>query len=254
MALFTDGISTVQDLMNLDSFVLDTAQTENIDLNLKLSAAQQQIGIELTTLLQRSNMYDWQFWIQPNPQLNNIVVTPPLQFWHTYLSLAMVYQDAYGSQLNDRYQAKRDQYQKLAKWAMGKLVETGLGIAADPIAKAAAPLLSSIAGGQPAMTYYACVAWLNLEGEEGAAGPAACRDIADGNTLTVQPLNQPLNATAWNVYVGPSAEALVLQNAEPLGPADLWIQTAPPATTGRAPGTGQAPNYLRALARILQRG
>jgi hypothetical protein len=33
MALFTDGISTIQDLMGQDSSVLATAQTENIDLS-----------------------------------------------------------------------------------------------------------------------------------------------------------------------------------------------------------------------------
>ncbi len=49
MALFTDGISTIQDLMNQDSYVLATAQTENINLAQKLVIAQQELGIELTT-------------------------------------------------------------------------------------------------------------------------------------------------------------------------------------------------------------
>ena len=38
MALFTDGISTIQDLMAQDSSVLATAQTENIDLSSKAGA------------------------------------------------------------------------------------------------------------------------------------------------------------------------------------------------------------------------
>ena len=63
MALFTDVISTIQDLMVQDSSVLATAQAENIDLNQKLALAQQELGIELTTLLQRSNTHDWQFWL-----------------------------------------------------------------------------------------------------------------------------------------------------------------------------------------------
>lgn len=50
MALFTDGISTIQDLMGQDSSVLTTAQTENIDLSVKLTLAQQELGIEVTTL------------------------------------------------------------------------------------------------------------------------------------------------------------------------------------------------------------
>jgi hypothetical protein len=116
MALFTDGISTIQDLTVQDSSVLATAQTENIDLSQKLTLAQQELGIEITALLQqRSNTCDWQFWLQPDLQLNNIVVTPPLQFWHVFQTLMLTYQDAYFNQLNDRYQGKRDQFQQLAK-------------------------------------------------------------------------------------------------------------------------------------------
>ena len=59
MALFTDGISTIQDLMDQDSSVLTTAQTENIDLSQKLAIALQELGIEVMTLLQRGNTCDW---------------------------------------------------------------------------------------------------------------------------------------------------------------------------------------------------
>ena len=202
MALFTDGISTIQDLMGQDSSVLATAQTENIDLSQKLTLAQQDLGIELTTLLQRSNTYDWQFWLQPDPQLNNIVVTPPLQLWHVFQTLTLVYQDAYFNQLNDRYKGKRDQFQQLAKWAMDKLIQTGIGIVADPIPQAAPPQLTSIPGGQPATTYCASVSWLNVEAKKDRPAIRAALTVAAGNALVVQPVNQPANATAWNVYVG----------------------------------------------------
>jgi len=254
MALFTDTISTIQDLMNQDSSVLTTAENENIDLNEKLTLAQQDLGIELTTLLQRSNTYDWQFWLQPNPQLNNIVVTPPLQLWDVYQTLMRVYQDAYYNQLNDRYKGKRDQFQELAKWAMEKLIETGIGIVGDPIPQAAAPQLTSIPGGQPAATYYASTSWLNVENEEGQAGDASCLAVAGGNALAVQPVNAPANAVAWNVYVGLSATALALQNTSPLAMDQIWVQAAPVSAGGRAPGNGQAPDYLRALPRVIQRG
>ena len=253
MALFTDTISTIQDLMNQDSSVLTTAENENIDLNEKLTLAQQDLGIDLTTLLQRSNTYDWQFWLEPNPQLNNVVVTPPLQLWHVYQTLMRVYQDAYYNQLNDRYKGKRDQFQLLAKWAVGKLIETGIGIVGDPIPQAAAPQLTSIPGGQPATTYYAAVSWLNAEGEEGQAGDASCLDVTAGNALAVQPVSPPGNAAGWNVYVGLSASGLALQNTSLLALDQIWVQSGPVAT-GRAPASGQAPDYLRALPRVIQRG
>jgi len=254
MALFTDGISTIQDLMGQDSSVLATAQTENIDLSQKLTLAQQELGIELTTLLQRSNTYDWQFWLQPDPQLNNIVVTPPLQLWHIYQTLMLVYQDAYFSQLNDRYKGKRDQFQQLAKWAMDKLIQTGIGIVADPIPRAAPPQLTSIPGGQAATTYCASVSWLNVENEEGQASNPGSLTVEAGNVLVVQPVNQPANATAWNVYVGLAPTAMALQNMSPLALDQVWVQAGPASTLGQAPGTGQAPDYLRALPRVIQRG
>jgi hypothetical protein len=254
MALFTDGISTIQDLTAQDSSVLATAQTENIDLSQKLTLAQQGLGIELTTLLQRSNTYDWQFWLQPDPQLNNIVVTPPLQLWHVFQTLTLVYQDAYFNQLNDRYKGKRDQYQQLAMWAMDKLMQTGLGIAADPISQAAPPQLTSLPGGQPATTYCASVSWLNAEGEEGQASNPSVLTVAAGNALVAQPVNQPANATAWNIYVGLSLTAMALQNAPALALGQVWVQAGPVTTLGQGPGSGQAPDYLRALPRVIQRG
>ncbi|MGO4884161.1 MAG: hypothetical protein ACLP59_25570 [Bryobacteraceae bacterium] len=254
MALFTDGISTIQDLTAQDSSVLSTAQTENIDLSTKLTLAQQGLGIELTTLLQQSNTYDWQFWLQPDPQLNNIVVTPPLQLWHIFETLTLFYQDAYFNQLNDRYKGKRDQYQLMAKWAMDKLIQTGVGIVADPIPQAAPPQLTSISGGQGANTYWVSASWLNVEDEEGQPSNPSMFTIAAGNAMVAQPLNAPENATEWNVYVGLSPASMALQNTSPLPLDQVWVQAGPVSTLGQAPGTGQAPDYLRALPRLIQRG
>jgi len=254
MALYTDGISTIQDLANQDSSVLSTAQTENINLSEKLTLAQQDLGIEITTLLQRSNTYDWEFWLQPVPQLNNIVVTPPLQLWHVFHTLQLVYQDVYFNQLNDRYKAKRDQFQQLADGAMQKLIQAGLGIAANPIPQAAPPTLSSIPGGQPAETYYVSTSWLNAQDQEGEASDSACLAVAAGNALAAQPVNPPANATGWNVYAGLTNTTLILQNPTPLAMDQVWVQAGPVSTVGQAPGSGQAPDYLRALPRVMQRG
>jgi len=254
MALFTDGISTIEDLANQDSAVLSTAQAENINLAEKLLLAQQDLGIEITLLLQRSNTYDWQFWLQPTPQLSNVVVTPPLQLWHVYHTLRLVYQDVYFNQLNDRFKAKRDQFHELADRAMQNLMQTGLGMVGDPIPQAAAPQLGSIAGGQPAQTYYVSVSWLNAEGQEGQASSSACLAVTAANALVAQPVNAPGNARAWNVYVGLTTTTLVLQNSPGIALDQVWVQASPVATTGRVPGTGQAPDYLQALPRFIQRG
>jgi len=254
MALFTDVISTIQDLLNQDSSVLTTAQTENVNLTAKMALAQQELGIELTTLLQRNNAYDWQFWLQPVLQLNNIVVTPPLQLWHVYQSLKLVYQDGYFNQLNDRYKGKRDQFEQLSKWAMNKLIETGLGIVSNPIPQAAPPQLTSIPGGQAATTYCASVSWLDADNEEGQPSDPSTLTIPSGTALVVQPVNQPVNAAAWNVYVGLSPTAMALQNMSPLTLDQVWVQAGPVSTLGPPPGTGQSPDYYRPLTRVIQRG
>jgi hypothetical protein len=254
MGLFTDGIATIEDLAGQDSAILSTAQTENIDLSQKLALAQQDLGIEITTLLQRSNTYDWQFWLQPDPQLNNIVVTPPLQLWHVFHTLNLVYQDVYFNQLNDRYKGKRDQFQQLGQWAMEKLIQTGLGIASDPLPQAAPPGLTSVSGGQPSMTYYTAASWINVEGEEGQTSNPSCLAVADGNALVAQPVNPPSNATMWNAYVGLSTTTLTLQNDLPMALDQVWVQAAPVSPNGRGPCSGQVPNYLRALPRVIQRG
>jgi hypothetical protein len=254
MALFTDGISTIQDLTLQDSSLLATAQTENIDLSQKLLLAQQELGIEITNLLQRSDNCGWQFWLQPSLQLTNIVVTPPLQLWHVFQTLMLVYQDAYFNQLNDRYMGKRDQFQQLGKWAMDKLIRTGIGIVADPIPQAAPPHLTTIPGGQTATTYCASVSWLDAENEEGQPSTPNTLTVAGGNALVAQPVNQPANAAAWNVYVGLSPVVMALQNTSPLPLNQVWVQAGPVSTLGQAPGNGQPPDYLRALPRVIQRG
>ncbi len=243
MALFTDStINTLEDLTAHDSGVLDVSGIERIDLTKKLGLAQEELAVELTGLLAGLE------------SLEPVVVTTPLRLWHAFQSLALVYRDAYHNQLNDRYKGKRDEYTALAKWAKDKLMETGVGMAFNPVPKAHPPELTYIAGPPAGATYFACVSWLNAQAQEGAASDWRSLTVPDGNTLSVQPAQAPSSATGWNVYVGLSPETLCLQNATPLGLAEAWLQEAAVSTTGRPPGTGQIPNYLRELPRILQRG
>ena len=100
MALFTDGpASNIEDLTAQDSQLLNVANSEGIDVTVKLALAQEAIGIHLEGLLGEG----------PHRSLRHVVVTPPLRLWHTYRTLESVYRDAYNSQLNDRYAGKRDQ-------------------------------------------------------------------------------------------------------------------------------------------------
>lgn len=254
MGLFTDGlVSSVEDLTANDSQLLDVANTEGIDVCRKLALAQDDVGVELAVLLSRLLFADQAFWVAAAPDLKSVVVTPPLKLWHTYLSLEMVYRDAYNSQLNDRYAGKRDQFHQMTEWAREKLIQTGIGIAALPIAMAVTPRVMPISGALPDGTYYVTMAWMNLRGEEGASAVPAVIAIT-GSTLQVQPGPQPENATGWNVYIGNDGENMVLQNETPIAAGELWQQLPALATAGRAPGNGQAPTYLKPISRVIQRG
>src|SRR5260370_29781411 len=150
MAIFTDGsISTISDLTNHDSTLLDVANTESIDLSTKLTLAQEEIEVELTALFERSKSVFTPLIGQAPLDTSHLAVTPAVRLWHIFQTLASVYRDAYYSQLNDRYKGKWNEYRSLAKWAQAKLLETGVGIVFDPLSRASGPTLSLLPGTGP---------------------------------------------------------------------------------------------------------
>lgn len=254
MALFTDGsISSFEDLTALDSQLLEISNSEGIDVSRKLAAAQQELAVDISTMLARMAFVDQPLWVAPNPDLNNVVVTPALKLWHGYRTLEMVYKDAYNSQLNDRYAGKRDQFHQMAEWAAEKLVQIGIGIASHPIPKAATPMVMAIPGTTPDGSYYVSMAWLNEAGEEGASAVPTVFSIA-GSGLQVEAGSPPPGATGWNVFIGATAESMALQNSEPIPVGYVWQQLDTPAAGGRQPGSGQEPTYLKPVPRVIQRG
>jgi len=254
MALFMDGpASGIEDLTGQDSQLPDVAHVENINVTQKLALAQNELAVELGALLMRLSYTEQLSWYTGPPRIATVVVTPPLKLWHTFRALEMVYADAYNSQLNDRYAGKRDYFHERAHWAYQKLVEAGLGIATDPIPRAAAPAVAAASGDLPDGTYYVTTAWINRAGEEGATAVPAVISIT-GSTLSVQPGDPPPNATGWKVYVGGGPDSMVQQNSSPIAVGGNWVQPDPVVAAGPAPGSGQGPNYLRPAPRVIQRG
>uniref|UniRef100_Q01Z38 Uncharacterized protein n=1 Tax=Solibacter usitatus (strain Ellin6076) TaxID=234267 RepID=Q01Z38_SOLUE len=248
MALFTDGdVSSIEDLRGYDTQLLDVANTEGIDVTRKLKLAQDEIAAEITTMLAR------RAWSNAPVDPGRVVVTAPLKLWHMFLSLELVYRDAYRSQLNDRYAGKRDEFHGMVKWAWDKLIETGLGLVDDPVARAAAPRVLPAAGSLPDGTYYVAAAWTNAAGAEGTSSIPATIDIA-GGSFAVQAIAGPVNAKGWNVYAGNSPTSLTRQNDKPLEPGETWLQSNSILTAGTPAGCGQAPDFLLPVPRILQRG
>jgi hypothetical protein len=243
MALFTDGtISAVDDLAAQDSGILEVASTEGIDVTKKLRLAQDELAMELSSRL------------SPSDSLRNVVVTTPIRLWHAFRTLEVVYRDAYSNQLNERYGRKRDQFAELARWAFCKLIEGGVGVTGNPVAKADPAELTFFSGQQAGATYYVCTSWISTLGEEGAAGEWRAVTVPDNNVLSVRAANPPENSAGWNVFVGLSPDMMTQQNESVLPPGQAWLQESTVSTGGPAPGSGQAADQVRVLPRILQRG
>jgi hypothetical protein len=103
------------------------------------------------------------------------------------------------------------------------------------------------------MTYCASVSWLNAEGEEGQASNPSTLTVAAGmHWWPSRSINRPTRRL--ECLRRAVASAMALQNTPPLALDQVWVQAGPVSTLGQAPGSGQAPDYLRALPRVIQRG
>jgi len=252
--LFTDNPAiAIEDLADYETAILDTAQTESINLTVKIGLAINEVGLQLQSRFTPLGVNG--LTTSPLLTLTNIVVTPPLRLWLLFHALELVYRDAYFSQLNDRYQAKWSEYKDLSTSAAALLFQIGVGTVADPIVQAVHPKLSLVAGTLAAAKYFIEVSWKNVTGQEGSPSETTALDVPAGSTLQVQALSPPPNAASWSVYAGVTPDALSLQNTVPLDPTASWIAPSSGlSTTGQPPGTGQPPAYLRPQPRILLRG
>lgn len=251
MALFTDGsITKLEDLQALDSAILETARTEGIVLPSKLDTAREAIGLELAVFLlrmQRSDVLGSTSafpGVGPGYDLGRVVVTPALHRWHTLRTLAEVYRDAYGNQLNDRYLGKRDQYQQLAQETAGQLFDLGVGLVWNPIPRPAKPQVSGVSGGSYQGPYFTAVAWRNASGQSGAASEISVYDTTSTELLVVNAGAAPAGCTGFDVYVGATSDTMQKQNTTPITAGSTWTMPAGGMIAGAAPPSGQTPEYF----------
>ena len=260
MALFNDGpISTAADLQQYENSILTLASAENIDLAAKIQLAQEDLANEMVLfLLRRPHRREYSLWDDSagsarSRELIDVVVTDPLRKWHIHRTLALAYRDAYNNQLNNRYQGKWAEYEGLAKSSARIYFQMGVGLVADPVPQAPAPMLSSVVGIAAGGTFYVAVTWVDTTGQEGAPSNFAQLGTSDGQQLLVTVSNPPQKATNWNVYVGMSPVGLSLQNQNPLATSSNWIMTS-----GLNPGTplpaGQQPSWFVVDHRVIERG
>lgn len=242
MSLFVDGPpATLEDLAAFDSSVLTVASTEGIDVTGKLELARTLLAVDLESLLFEEGV-------------DRVVVTTALKAFHIFRTLEYIYRDAYNSQLNDRYEGRWRQYESLRRDAWQRLLETGIGLVDQPLPKASAPEVSSVAGSGSAGSWYVRASWVSSRGEEGEGSDVTEWTGTTTSVLRVRAVQTPHHATGWNVYVGGAPEETTRQNTELLALNATWTQSMPVNAMGPRPTAGQPASYMRAVPRLLWRG
>ena len=250
MALFTDGLICDQEVLReYESSILDVARVEEVELTPKLRVAQREIAFEIAAFLQRNGSQ----YLAPDLELTNVVVSAPLRHWHAVHSLSVIYRDAYFHHLNDRFREKWAQYALLSREARHRFFTSGVGIAAEPLAKPSAPAWDLVGGGSmPARRYLVAVALVSGERVSAASDPFEVE--ADAGTLVRLHLAAQGGNIRWQVYAGVD-EQLVRQTASPLPGGSLWTEPAGGiATTGDEPPHGQIADIVVRLMNRLDRG
>jgi hypothetical protein len=246
MALLIDGeINRIDDLKKYDSSVLEVAAVEGIDLTAKLELAREALLSDVRTALGRS---------PAGYQAEQAAATPDLTRMHAYTALELVYRDAYFSQLNDRYGSRWREYQREARSAWEKVRANGIGVVANPLARALPPAVNITEGSLDAATYYVMTSWVRADGAEGEASEAVTASGPIGHGVQAAPAAAPAGATGWNVYAGYTPAAMQKQNQTPLEAGAVWTLTAGTLAAGAAPGRGQAPDLYYKPERGLCRG
>jgi hypothetical protein len=248
MALFTDGpVATLDDLKAFETSILEVANTEGVDLPVKLSVAHEELGVELAAFLtQRS--------AGAGIDLERVVVTAPLKQWGVFHALAVTYRDAHHSHLNDRYLPKWKEYGRLAKLAAERLFQIGVGIVNAPVPRPGLPEVTSVAGPLAGGTYYVRVTCLGAGSAESSPSEAVAYDAPALSRLNVKAAGSPAMATGWNVYVGLALDELKKQNDSAIGVGQTWTMADSGLRSGAVPPQGQRPDFTISGARLLSRG
>ena len=250
--LLTDGSpNTTEDLRVYESAILGLANSETIDLGVKLDLAAEEIAEEvLDFLLGHAGMAAQ----RRRTGVSDVVVSRQLKRWQALHTLEIVYRDAFNNQLNDRYQAKFLEYQTLSRDARERYFRFGVGLVLVPIPRATAPVFSAVAGVIPETTYYAQASWVGASGQEGAPSEMTAYDAPAGSLPVVQMTNAPAAATGFNVYLGLTPDGLALQNPTAIAVGESFTLPSTGLAAGAAPGDGQAADTYVSGGRMLRRG
>ncbi len=255
--LLTDGSpNTTEDLRVYESAILNVANMERIELDVKLNLATEEISEDiLDLLLDHTRSSDPLSGMRRTLGVSDVVVTPQLKRWHAVHTLEIVYRDAFNNQLNDRYQAKSKEYHELSRNAREHTFRYGIGLVYTPIPEAQPPTFNFVEGPLPDTIYYVQVTWVGTgTNAEGAPSAETTYESPAGSVPVVTAVNPPAAAIGFNVYMGLKPGSETLQNPSPIPLGSSF--TLPPAglVAGTPAGTGQIPDTYVVGGLMLRRG
>ncbi len=253
MALFTDGgPATIEDMKRHDSACESLARDAGIDLDAKLSVAAEEVGQDLFAFLLFQGAPETRAR-RRSVGLTDVVATPPVTRWHAIRALAGLYRDAYGSDVNDRFRQKWQEYERMSKDASEHAFDAGIGLSMHPIPKPPVPLVNA-SGDETGTTQYLRVTWVGDNGEEGAASDEFATALVANDSVSMRGVT-PEGVVGWNIYAGVSDDALFLQNDSPLAPGATWAEPVEGLKQGRLVSVnGQTADYFVVEQRVLLRG
>ncbi len=259
MALFTDtAVVTIDDLLPIEATLVQVAASHGIDVDTKIDLAQNGISDKLMLWLLNSGAADPQWLTRRVIGLSTVVVTPTLQRWICFESLARIYAEAYNAQLNTRYQGMWEEYKKEADEASNLFYLTGVGIVYNPLPKPAMPLISFQTGNVPAQAMFIQTAWVDASGNESALsvenGAVLTANSSAAVAMAEGALGAPAAAAGWSVYGGSQSGDLTRQNVTPLAVGSTWDLPASGLQIGPPPIDGQLAALYITLANRFRRG
>jgi hypothetical protein len=254
--LLTDGSPNDDESLRVyESAILQVSDTEMIPLRAKLNLALEEISEDvLDVLLDHGAPSDPHATTRRTIGVSDVVVTRQMKRWHAVHTLEVFYRDAFNNQLNNRYQAKFNEYHQLSADARSKTYQFGVGLALIPIPRAQMPTFSYVAGPIAETIYYVQVSWVSANGQVGDPSELTTYDSPAESLPAVMAVNPPAAATGFNVYMGLSPETVTLQNATPVAVGGHFTLPTSGLVAGGRTGWGQLPDVYVTGGTMLLRG
>ena len=165
--LLTDGNPNTGRLEAYESSILSVANTEWIDLDLKMGLATEEISQGVLDFLMDHT--SGSAAARRALGVSDVVVSRQMKRWHAVHTLEVLYRDTFIINLmtgiGPRLSSISSCLGMLGRIRFG----SGIGLVSHPIPEAAPPVFSAVAGTLPDATYYARVAWVSSAGVEGGA-------------------------------------------------------------------------------------